>query len=158
VRHFFFSQLSLYLILSQSTTGAGTTTGTGTASTALPSGTSTTKLNTAAKALGWKYFGSATDNPEFTDTAYVKQLNDSAMFGQITPGNSMKWVRSYSTVVETGTQLELIDFLFWIRMRRSLPKELSRSPLLMRLLTRPWRITNWFEVGVLWRCVNAKLN
>ena len=39
------------------------------------------------------YFGTATDNPELTDTAYDAILDDGAMFGQITPGNSMKWVR-----------------------------------------------------------------
>ncbi|KZV78693.1 glycoside hydrolase, partial [Exidia glandulosa HHB12029] len=36
------------------------------------------------------YFGSATDNPELSNTAYTKILF-SDMFGQITPGNSMKW-------------------------------------------------------------------
>ena len=42
---------------------------------------------------GKLYFGTATDSPELTDTAYDAILDDSAMFGQITPGNSMKWVR-----------------------------------------------------------------
>lgn len=37
------------------------------------------------------YFGSATDNPELTDTAYVATLSDNTLFGQITVGNSMKW-------------------------------------------------------------------
>lgn len=36
-----------------------------------------------------KYFGSATDNPELPDTAYAATLGSE--FGQITPGNSMKW-------------------------------------------------------------------
>ncbi|OBT53101.1 hypothetical protein VE04_08303 [Pseudogymnoascus sp. 24MN13] len=49
------------------------------------------QLNTLAKAKGMKYFGSATDNGELTDTAYVKILSDSTEFGQITPGNSQKW-------------------------------------------------------------------
>ncbi|KAI0091083.1 endo-1,4-B-xylanase A [Irpex rosettiformis] len=53
--------------------------------------TSTAKLNTLAKAKGKLYFGSATDNPELTNTAYVAILSDSTTFGQITPGNSMKW-------------------------------------------------------------------
>ncbi|KAL1632708.1 hypothetical protein SLS56_003405 [Neofusicoccum ribis] len=48
-------------------------------------------LNTAAQAAGLEYFGSATDNPELTDTAYVTGLNNTADFGQITPGNSQKW-------------------------------------------------------------------
>ncbi|KAK7726724.1 hypothetical protein SLS57_003285 [Botryosphaeria dothidea] len=48
-------------------------------------------LNTAAQAAGLEYFGSATDNPELADTAYVTGLNNTADFGQITPGNSQKW-------------------------------------------------------------------
>ncbi|KAI0648972.1 glycoside hydrolase superfamily [Trametes meyenii] len=48
-------------------------------------------LHTLAKAAGKLYFGSATDNPELTDTAYVAKLSDGKEFGQITPGNSMKW-------------------------------------------------------------------
>ncbi|KAJ7658421.1 endo-1,4-beta-xylanase C precursor [Mycena rosella] len=72
------------------TGGATTTTATTVAS--LPTGTSTAKTNTVAKTLGGKlYFGSATDNPELTDTAYVATLSDNTLFGQITPGNSMKW-------------------------------------------------------------------
>ncbi|KAJ7499946.1 endo-1,4-beta-xylanase C precursor [Mycena latifolia] len=57
-----------------------------------PTATSTAKANTVAKSLGGKlYFGSATDNPELSDTAYINILSDNAMFGQITPENSMKW-------------------------------------------------------------------
>ncbi|KAJ5087278.1 hypothetical protein N7456_010894 [Penicillium angulare] len=48
-------------------------------------------LDTSAVALGKLYFGTATDNPELTDTAYVTQLNNTDDFGQITPGNSQKW-------------------------------------------------------------------
>ncbi|KAJ7806982.1 endo-1,4-beta-xylanase A precursor [Mycena olivaceomarginata] len=70
---------------------ATTTTGSGTTA-ALPTGTSTVKSNTVAKSLGKKlYFGSATDNPELTDAAYVATLSDNTLFGQLTPGNSMKW-------------------------------------------------------------------
>ncbi|MFC9247563.1 endo-1,4-beta-xylanase [Streptomyces sp. NPDC057136] len=36
-----------------------------------------------------RYFGSATDNPELTDTPYTELLGEE--FGTITPGNSMKW-------------------------------------------------------------------
>ncbi|KIJ64217.1 glycoside hydrolase family 10 protein [Hydnomerulius pinastri MD-312] len=56
-----------------------------------PTATSTVALNNAAKAAGKLYFGTATDNPELTDTAYVAILNNTNMFGQLTPGNSMKW-------------------------------------------------------------------
>lgn len=50
-------------------------------------------LNIAAKTAGKLYFGTATDNPELNDTAYFTLLNNTAMFGQLTPGNSLKWVR-----------------------------------------------------------------
>jgi endo-1,4-beta-xylanase len=49
------------------------------------------QLNTLAKAKGFKYFGSATGNPEFSDGAYVKILSDTTEFGQITVGNTQKW-------------------------------------------------------------------
>lgn len=49
------------------------------------------QLNTLAKAVGLKYFGSATDNGELTDTQYTAILSDTANFGQITPGNTQKW-------------------------------------------------------------------
>ncbi|KDQ57131.1 glycoside hydrolase family 10 protein [Jaapia argillacea MUCL 33604] len=62
-----------------------------TGSSSAPASTSTAKLNTVAKLAGKKYFGSATDNPELTDTAYVAILDDNTEFGQLTPGNSMKW-------------------------------------------------------------------
>jgi endo-1,4-beta-xylanase len=46
-------------------------------------------LNQLAQAQG-KYFGSATDNPELSDGPYTAILGGGE-FGQITPGNSMKW-------------------------------------------------------------------
>ncbi|MFF1834966.1 endo-1,4-beta-xylanase [Streptomyces sp. NPDC058231] len=45
-------------------------------------------LHDLASAQG-RYFGSATDNPELSDSAYTATLGSE--FGQITPGNSMKW-------------------------------------------------------------------
>ncbi|KAF7590681.1 hypothetical protein BBP40_002516 [Aspergillus hancockii] len=48
-------------------------------------------LHDAAVAKGLLYFGTATDNPELTNTAYVTQLNNTNDFGQMTPGNSQKW-------------------------------------------------------------------
>ncbi|KAJ5871213.1 uncharacterized protein N7529_003566 [Penicillium soppii] len=48
-------------------------------------------LHTSAVAKGKLYFGSATDNPELTDTAYLAQLSNTDDFGQITPGNAQKW-------------------------------------------------------------------
>ncbi|KAH8834578.1 endo-1,4-beta-xylanase precursor [Flagelloscypha sp. PMI_526] len=64
-------------------------TATTTTTTTAPTTTATASLQALAKAKG-KHFGSATDNPEFTDTPYTSLLF-SSMFGAITPGNSMKW-------------------------------------------------------------------
>jgi endo-1,4-beta-xylanase len=60
----------------------------GTLMTAHPAAAAST-LDQLAKAQG-RYFGSATDNPELSDSAYTAILG-SQEFGQITPGNSMKW-------------------------------------------------------------------
>lgn len=48
-------------------------------------------LNQLAVAAGKKYFGSATDNGELSDAAYVAILSDANEFGQVTPGNTQKW-------------------------------------------------------------------
>ncbi|TFK34282.1 endo-1,4-beta xylanase [Crucibulum laeve] len=54
--------------------------------------TSTTaQLNILAQLAGKKYFGTATDNPELTNTSYVAQLGNTLDFHQLTPANSMKW-------------------------------------------------------------------
>ena len=58
-------------------------------------------LDTAAVAAGKVYFGTATDNPELTDTAYVTQLNNTNDFGQITPGNSQKVFHELYCVIGT---------------------------------------------------------
>ncbi|KAF8173051.1 endo-1,4-beta-xylanase A precursor [Pholiota molesta] len=76
---------------SGSGTTTSSTTATSTSSGALPTGTSRAGLNLVGKAAGKKYFGSATDNPELTDAPYVAGLSNISEFGQITPGNSMKW-------------------------------------------------------------------
>ncbi|KAG6902858.1 hypothetical protein C0995_010743 [Termitomyces sp. Mi166 len=60
-----------------------------TALLALPS--THAQLNTLAVGLGKKYFGTATDNPELSDSPYVAQLENTADFHQLTPANSMKW-------------------------------------------------------------------
>ena len=62
------------------------------AQAALPTGSLNVQLNTLAKGRGKAYFGSATDNPELTNTTYVRMLDDNTMFGQLTAANSMKWV------------------------------------------------------------------
>ncbi|KAF9052432.1 beta-1,4-endoxylanase [Hymenopellis radicata] len=72
--------------------GSATTSTSSTATATLPGASSTaTALHNAAVAAGKLYFGSATDNGELSDTAYKAILSDNKMFGQITPGNSMKW-------------------------------------------------------------------
>ncbi|KAI0034219.1 endo-1,4-B-xylanase A [Vararia minispora EC-137] len=73
---------------------APTTTVTSTQTSTAPSSTppaAGSGLNTLAKSIGKLYFGTATDNNELSDTAYRAILNNNAMFGQITPANSMKW-------------------------------------------------------------------
>ncbi|PFH48756.1 glycoside hydrolase family 10 protein [Amanita thiersii Skay4041] len=49
------------------------------------------QLNTAAQAAGKLYFGTATDNPELSNSAYVAQLGNTQDFHQLTAANSMKW-------------------------------------------------------------------
>jgi endo-1,4-beta-xylanase len=49
------------------------------------------QLNTLALAAGKKYFGTATDNGELSNTAYVAQLDNTQDFHQLTAANSMKW-------------------------------------------------------------------
>ncbi|KAL4245936.1 Beta-xylanase [Abortiporus biennis] len=56
-----------------------------------PQASSSAQLHTIAKQKGKLYFGTATDNPELTDTPYTAILDDNQMFGQITAANSMKW-------------------------------------------------------------------
>ena len=51
-------------------------------------------FNAIARSAGKLYFGTATNNYQLNDTAYVAILDDLAMFGQITPAKVMKWVRS----------------------------------------------------------------
>ncbi|KAJ6537318.1 endo-1,4-beta-xylanase A precursor [Mycena sp. CBHHK59/15] len=71
-----------------SSTVSTSTVSTTTTSTTAPTSTA---LNAIAQAVGKKYFGSATDNGELSNAAYVAILDDNTMFGQITPANSMKW-------------------------------------------------------------------
>ena len=59
--------------------------GSSTPPSSLSTGTSNTGLFNVAKVAGKKYFGTATDNPELTDTAYVAELSKINEFGQLTP-------------------------------------------------------------------------
>ncbi|MCJ1306974.1 hypothetical protein MMC25_000618 [Agyrium rufum] len=49
------------------------------------------QLNTAAKAAGKLYFGTAVDNGDLSDATYVTTEANTGDFGQITPTNTMKW-------------------------------------------------------------------
>nr|VWP00034.1 Dual O-methyltransferase/FAD-dependent monooxygenase CTB3 (Cercosporin toxin biosynthesis cluster protein 3) [Includes: O-methyltransferase (EC, FAD-dependent monooxygenase (EC ] [Ganoderma boninense] len=48
-------------------------------------------FNAVARSAGKLYFGTATNNYQLNDTAYVAILDDLAMFGQLTPAKAMKW-------------------------------------------------------------------
>ena len=54
-------------------------------------------LHELAVAKGLKYFGTATDNGELTDTTYTAILDDNKEFGQLTPGNGQKWDSTEAT-------------------------------------------------------------
>ncbi|KAF9056976.1 endo-1,4-beta xylanase [Panaeolus papilionaceus] len=49
------------------------------------------QLNVLAQSAGKLYFGTATDNPELSNTSYVNQLSNTLDFHQLTAANSMKW-------------------------------------------------------------------
>lgn len=46
----------------------------------------------------WKYFGTATDNIYLDDEAYVKQLWNGNDFEQITPSNTLKVSKLYTSI------------------------------------------------------------
>ncbi|KDQ24406.1 glycoside hydrolase family 10 protein [Pleurotus ostreatus PC15] len=71
------------------TTTTPSTPTTSTVPTTVPS--ASPGLDVVAKSKGKLYFGSATDNGELNDAPYAAILSDNKEFGQITPGNSMKW-------------------------------------------------------------------
>ncbi|PIL29539.1 hypothetical protein GSI_08347 [Ganoderma sinense ZZ0214-1] len=48
-------------------------------------------FNAAARSAGKLYFGTATNNYQWNDSAYVTILDNLAMFGQLTPAKVMKW-------------------------------------------------------------------
>ncbi|KAF8647229.1 hypothetical protein AX16_006836 [Volvariella volvacea WC 439] len=54
----------------------------------VPSGTG---LNSLAVSKGKLYFGSMTDTRELPDAPYIAIISDKREFGQLTPGNAMKW-------------------------------------------------------------------
>ncbi|KAJ5113297.1 hypothetical protein N7456_001831 [Penicillium angulare] len=55
--------------------------------------TSAPYLNTLAQSAGKLWFGTAMDTTtrEVSDSAYMTVFNDTQIFGQTTPGNTMKW-------------------------------------------------------------------
>lgn len=74
------------------------------------------QLETLAKAKGFVYFGTATDNPELTDAPYVSLLSNISDFGQITPGNVrlpkkywLRWLLIRFTESEMGYDRALAE-------------------------------------------------
>ena len=59
----------------------------------LGGGTVSAQLNKLAQEAGKKYFGTATDNGELSNTTYFDILTNRSEFGQLTPSNGQK-VRS----------------------------------------------------------------
>ncbi|KAH7420272.1 glycoside hydrolase superfamily [Cadophora sp. MPI-SDFR-AT-0126] len=49
------------------------------------------QLHDAAKSAGLQYYGTETESVSFADQPYQAVLKNTSEFGQITPGNSMKW-------------------------------------------------------------------
>ncbi|KAI0166195.1 carbohydrate-binding module family 1 protein [Xylariaceae sp. FL1272] len=129
------------------------------------------QLHELAKAAGKLYFGSATDNGELTDTAYVDILEDSAEFGQITPGNTQKWqcqnTFSYtqgdviSSFAEENGQLLRCHNLVW---HNQLPSWVSSGTWTVDTLTAVLNTHISNEVGhykgqcYAWDVVNEALN
>ncbi|PVF98114.1 hypothetical protein CPB86DRAFT_814986 [Serendipita vermifera] len=80
-------------------TGTTSTTTTSTTSTTSTSATSTTTvpastpspLNDIAVAAGKEYFGTAVAYGEYLNATYKVNLDNIHLFGQMTPGNEMKW-------------------------------------------------------------------
>jgi len=56
----------------------------------LGAATAHAQLNKLAKEAGKLYFGTATDNGEFSNTTYFDILSNTTEFGQLTPSNGMK--------------------------------------------------------------------
>ncbi|KAJ4475354.1 endo-1,4-B-xylanase A [Lentinula edodes] len=87
--------------------------GTGPTSTAsIPPAPTGSNSNALARAAGKLYFGTATDNSELSDAAYVAILSDNSYFGQLTPANSMKWASSVLTCPQDATEPEQGVFTF----------------------------------------------
>lgn len=64
---------------------------------ALSASAANAQLHKLAVAAGLKYFGTATDNGELTNSSLVAILSDPDEFGQITPGNTQKWYYTETT-------------------------------------------------------------
>lgn len=105
--------------------------------------TSARKSNINFPFLYQPVFSRATDNPELPDTAYVAILQNNAQFGQITPGNSMKWVRAL-----WHFQSQAICLHFF-RTRLNHRMGCSTSPEAMSSRTLPKQTAKSFEATTL---------
>ncbi|PVF98116.1 hypothetical protein CPB86DRAFT_814988 [Serendipita vermifera] len=75
-----------------STTSTSTTTRTSTSTTTSSTPTSTLiPLHDLAKAAGKQYFGVAVGYNQYTNATYKVNLDNTHLFGQVTPENEMKW-------------------------------------------------------------------
>ncbi|KAJ3553752.1 hypothetical protein NM688_g3450 [Phlebia brevispora] len=117
------------------------------ATIAPPQSTSTAKLNTLAQSIGKLYFGSATDNPDLTNTSYVAIFDDNTTFGQTTPTNSMKWD---ATEPEQG--------VFTFEAGDVIANLANSNGQLLRGHNCVWheQLPDWFTAARLWVTTQAK--
>ncbi|KAG6821333.1 hypothetical protein H0H93_000194 [Arthromyces matolae] len=133
------------------------TTSTSTSSTPLPTATSTATLNTVAKAAGKLYFGSATDNPELTDTSYVALLSENTQFGQLTP-DATEPSQGTFTFTKGDAVVSLAQANGQL-VRAGLHQEtLMRAPsrALSRPIVEPWSVTTKEKYS--WDVINEPFN
>lgn len=121
-------------------------------------------LNARAVAAGKQYFGSATDNGELSNAAYLSGLSNTADFGQITPGNSMKVGSTF-----TGPPRRRDQLIQNSGIPSSRPATASHTLVEIRFSNWPLRmvkssdVTRWFgtassQVGVRSWCLEKWTN
>lgn len=95
-------------------------------------------LHSLAVAAGKKYFGTATDNNELSDSSYTAITNVVGNFGQITPGNGQKW--DYTEPTQSKFQYTYADVV---------PKFAKANGQILRCHTLLYRsqIPSWLTGG-----------
>ncbi|KAJ9150860.1 Beta-xylanase [Pleurostoma richardsiae] len=132
-------------------------------------------LDQLAKAAGKIYFGSATDNGELSDSAYVAILSNTSEFGQVTPGNTQKWQYTepsqgsfsfsqgdvVTSFAESNGQILRCHNLVW---HQQLPSWVSSGSWTAATLTSVLQahvsneVTHWKGQCYAWDVVNEALN